>query len=54
MNQAMFQRNGRSGYVLKPAALREGGAELLSKHTRHFLDVTVSLFVVVTMYFFRS
>lgn len=43
MNQAMFQRNGRSGYVLKPAALREGGDKLLSKYTRHILDVTVSL-----------
>ncbi|KAF8226708.1 PLC-like phosphodiesterase [Tricholoma matsutake] len=41
INQAMFQRNGRSGYVLKPAALREGGDELLSKYTKHFLDVTI-------------
>ncbi|RDB15543.1 1-phosphatidylinositol 4,5-bisphosphate phosphodiesterase 1 [Hypsizygus marmoreus] len=41
MNQAMFLRNGRAGYVLKPPALREGGEELLSKRTRHFLDITV-------------
>jgi len=41
MNQAMFQRNGRSGYVLKPAALREGGEELVSEHTKHVLDITV-------------
>ena len=43
MNQAMFQRNGRSGYILKPAALRYGGDGLLSKHTNHILDVTVGL-----------
>jgi phosphatidylinositol phospholipase C delta len=46
MNQAMFQRNGRSGYLLKPAALREGGEKLLSKHTNHVLDITVSLFLM--------
>ena len=39
----MFQRNGRSGYVLKPTALREGGEKLLSKYTKHVLNVTVSL-----------
>ncbi|KAF8634995.1 hypothetical protein AX15_000610 [Amanita polypyramis BW_CC] len=45
INHAMFQRNGRSGYVLKPAALRPGlgmvGKALLGKRTRHYLDVTV-------------
>ncbi len=39
----MFQRNGRSGYVLKPAALRsgEGKKALLGRRTRHWLDLTV-------------
>ncbi|KAF9458895.1 1-phosphatidylinositol-4,5-bisphosphate phosphodiesterase 1 [Collybia nuda] len=41
INQAMFQRNGRSGYILKPPALREGAKDLLSKHTKHFLDVSI-------------
>jgi phosphatidylinositol phospholipase C delta len=41
INHAMFQRNGRAGYVLKPLALREIGKELLTKHTKHVLDVTV-------------
>jgi phosphatidylinositol phospholipase C delta len=42
INHAMFQRNGRAGYVLKPLALRTPDKELLSKHTSHILDVTVS------------
>lgn len=44
INQAMFQRNGRSGYVLKPLALRnpEKDKDLLSNRTKHFFDVTVS------------
>lgn len=37
----MFQRNGRSGYVLKPEALRCPEKDLLLKYTQHFLDVTV-------------
>jgi len=41
MNYAMFQRNGRSGYVLKPLALRSKDKELLTKRTKHFLDVTI-------------
>ncbi|KAF8331226.1 phosphoinositide-specific phospholipase C [Amanita rubescens] len=45
INHAMFQRNGRSGYVLKPAALRSGGegkkALLLGRRTRYWLDLTV-------------
>ncbi|KAJ2933007.1 hypothetical protein H1R20_g4087, partial [Candolleomyces eurysporus] len=41
MNQAMFQRNGRSGYVLKPDALRPGHEDLLLKRTQHFLDVRI-------------
>ncbi|KAG7093962.1 hypothetical protein E1B28_007593 [Marasmius oreades] len=41
INQVMFERNGRSGYVRKPAALLPSGEELLNKHTQHYLDVTV-------------
>ncbi|THU91529.1 PLC-like phosphodiesterase [Dendrothele bispora CBS 962.96] len=41
INHAMFQRNGRCGYVLKPPALRPNGRELLSQKTKHFLDLTV-------------
>jgi phosphatidylinositol phospholipase C delta len=41
INHAMFQRNGRAGYVLKPPALRQNGRELLQKHTRHFFDVRI-------------
>ncbi|KAJ7594064.1 PLC-like phosphodiesterase [Mycena floridula] len=41
INHAMFQRNGRAGYVLKPPALRLNQKELLGKRTDHFLDVTV-------------
>ena len=41
INQAMFQRNGHCGYVLKPEALRCPEKDLLSKRTQHFLDVTV-------------
>ncbi|KAF9531255.1 hypothetical protein CPB83DRAFT_849645 [Crepidotus variabilis] len=42
INYAMFQRNGRTGYVLKPAALRQHAPkELLNKQTRHTFDVTV-------------
>ena len=43
INHAMFQRNGRSGYVLKPAALRSGPGfkELLTQRTSHRLDLTI-------------
>ena len=42
INQTMFERNGRSGYVLKPAALRLKDKEAFAKRTKHFLDITVS------------
>ncbi|KAF8184702.1 1-phosphatidylinositol-4,5-bisphosphate phosphodiesterase 1 [Pholiota molesta] len=41
INQTMFQRNGRCGYVLKPEALRCPEKDLLSKRTQHFFDVTI-------------
>ncbi|KAF8652863.1 hypothetical protein AX16_004112 [Volvariella volvacea WC 439] len=41
INQAMFHRNGRSGYVLKPEALRDPSLSMLSKRTRHYLDVKI-------------
>jgi phosphatidylinositol phospholipase C delta len=41
INLAMFQRNGRSGYVLKPLALRVPDKDILSKRTKHILDVTI-------------
>ncbi|KAK7056256.1 hypothetical protein VNI00_002808 [Paramarasmius palmivorus] len=41
INHAMFQRNGRSGYVLKPAALRPNGKELLRKYSKHFFRVKI-------------
>ncbi|KII91890.1 hypothetical protein PLICRDRAFT_136450 [Plicaturopsis crispa FD-325 SS-3] len=41
INHAMFQRNGRSGYVLKPLALRVADKDLPSKRTKHFLEVTI-------------
>ncbi|EIM87228.1 uncharacterized protein STEHIDRAFT_146709 [Stereum hirsutum FP-91666 SS1] len=41
INHCMFQRNGRSGYVLKPLALRTTDKELLAKRTKHFLDITI-------------
>lgn len=41
INHAMFQRNGRSGFVLKPLALRIGSKDLLSKRTQHRFDVTI-------------
>ncbi|KAG6868197.1 hypothetical protein C0993_006338 [Termitomyces sp. T159_Od127] len=40
INQAMFQRNGRAGFVLKPEALR-GNDELLSKYSKHVLEITI-------------
>ena len=44
INQSMFQRNGRAGYVLKPPALREN-KELLAKRTNHVLHLTVRIIV---------
>ncbi|KAG1807342.1 PLC-like phosphodiesterase [Suillus subaureus] len=41
INHAMFQRNGRAGYVLKPLALRTHDKELLSRYTQHSLDIVV-------------
>ncbi|KAJ6591818.1 PLC-like phosphodiesterase [Mycena vulgaris] len=41
INQAMFMRSGRQGYVLKPLALRDPNFQELRKHTKHFLDVTI-------------
>jgi phosphatidylinositol phospholipase C, delta len=48
INHAMFQRNGRSGYVLKPLALRDRERErnqqnkdLLMKRTNHYFDVSI-------------
>ncbi|KAJ7743178.1 1-phosphatidylinositol-4,5-bisphosphate phosphodiesterase 1 [Mycena metata] len=41
INQAMFMRRGRQGYVLKPPALRDPHFEELRKHTKHFFDVTI-------------
>ncbi|KAI0786941.1 PLC-like phosphodiesterase [Abortiporus biennis] len=41
INHAMFQRNGRAGYVLKPLALRSSDKHLLSSRSNHFLEVKV-------------
>ncbi|KAH7910331.1 PLC-like phosphodiesterase [Hygrophoropsis aurantiaca] len=41
INHAMFQRNGRAGYVLKPEALRIADKDQLARRTQHFLNVTV-------------
>lgn len=41
INHAMFQRNGRSGYVLKPDAIRLGQKELLAHRSSHSFDVTI-------------
>ena len=42
INHAMFQRNGRSGYVLKPPAIRlSTKKELLAKRTLHSFEVTI-------------
>ena len=41
INHAMFQRNGRAGYVLKPLALRTSDKQVLAKRTNHFLNITV-------------
>ncbi|KAF8972699.1 hypothetical protein BDZ97DRAFT_1913185 [Flammula alnicola] len=41
INHAMFQRNGRSGYVLKPDAIRLAQKEVLTKRTFHSLNMKV-------------
>ncbi|KAJ7448275.1 1-phosphatidylinositol-4,5-bisphosphate phosphodiesterase 1 [Mycena galericulata] len=41
MNHAMFQRNGGSGYVLKPRALRLPQKDLLAKRTEHVFEVGI-------------
>lgn len=41
INHAMFQRNGRVGYVLKPLALRSPDKTELARRTEHALVVTV-------------
>lgn len=45
INHAMFQRNGRAGYVLKPAALRgtDKPKLQLGTLTKHFLNITVRI-----------
>lgn len=44
INQAMFLRNGKSGYVLKPASLRPGEhkiKDVVSRRKTYALDVTI-------------
>lgn len=41
INYAMFQRNGRSGYVLKPEAIRLAQKDLLAKRTDHVFRVKI-------------
>jgi phosphatidylinositol phospholipase C delta len=42
INHAMFQRNGRSGYVLKPLAIRlSQKKDLLATRTLHSFEVTI-------------
>ncbi|TBU26257.1 PLC-like phosphodiesterase [Dichomitus squalens] len=41
INHAMFQRNGRAGFVLKPLALRTNDKQLLAKRTKHLLNITI-------------
>ena len=41
INDAMFRRNGKAGYVLKPQALREAAKDLLIHRTKHCLKVQV-------------
>ncbi|KAI6040495.1 1-phosphatidylinositol-4,5-bisphosphate phosphodiesterase 1 [Pisolithus marmoratus] len=41
INHAMFQRNGRAGYLLKPEALRLPDESTLARRTLHHLDVLV-------------
>ncbi|KAK7472912.1 hypothetical protein VKT23_001018 [Stygiomarasmius scandens] len=41
INQSMFQRNGRSGYVLKPLPLREPHKDALTRWKDRSFDVTI-------------
>ena len=41
INHAMFQRNGRSGYVLKPPAIRLAQKDLLAKRTMLSFNATI-------------
>lgn len=41
INHTMFQRNGRSGYVLKPTPLRVPHKDMLSQRTNHHLDINI-------------
>ncbi|KAL5639937.1 hypothetical protein ACGC1H_006485 [Rhizoctonia solani] len=41
MNQSMFMRNGRAGYLLKPEALRVKDKDLLTKREEYVLDITI-------------
>ncbi|KAJ7224502.1 PLC-like phosphodiesterase [Mycena pura] len=41
INQGMFMRCGRQGYVLKPPALRDPTFQEIRKYTQHFFDVTI-------------
>ncbi|KAJ3506827.1 hypothetical protein NLJ89_g6652 [Agrocybe chaxingu] len=41
INHAMFQRNGRSGYVLKPTAIRLAQKDLLAKRAMYNLEATI-------------
>ena len=41
INDAMFRRNGKAGYVLKPQELREVHKDLLTHRTKHCLKVRV-------------
>lgn len=50
INHAMFQRNGRAGYVLKPLALRSNDKQLMSKRTEHFLELKVSFICLDVSY----
>lgn len=54
INHAMFQRNGRSGFVLKPLALRSSDKELLCKRTKHILDIKVSFSLSTTTFYSNS
>jgi len=41
INYAMFQRNGRAGYVLKPDALQHPQKELFAKRTSYTLNIKI-------------
>ena len=41
INDAMFRRNGKAGYILKPQALRKIAKDLLIHRTNHCLKVRV-------------